>query len=912
MVGRQTELAVLREAFQAAVSGRQATLATVVGDAGAGKSRLLYEFENWLELLPRPVYYLAGRALSQRRGVPLALIRDVVAARFEIIDSDSSDVVFAKLVTAAAGVLEPLEVAVLGRWLGFDLGNAQTTDALSGEGLKLAGRAHLSTLLPTLAADAPVVLLLEDVHWADDDSVDVLGHLLTTLASTPMLVVATSRPDPSETPRRLEFLCPRATRVPLGALTNSETRALVVEILQQADEVPADLIDVIVQRAEGNPFYVEELVKMLIDDGIVSTDGPDGRWVIDDRHLDDSRVPATLTGVLQARLDALPDRARRSMQHASIIGRIFWDDAVSALGDGAAGLGPVATRELILPRHPSTFDACNEFIFKHALLHDVAYETVLLSDRPVLHGRAAAWLERTVGDRRDEFLIEIAEHRRRAGDLPGAAELLCVASEVALRSGSPQAARDLAERAVELSRAAEVASPRALTSLARTCRQLGQLTAAERAAREAIEAARDAAEDLLVDALYEGARLASALGEVVRAQELLEEALPIAERLGGAALCQVLVLMAWFANSTGDPAATLQIAERALRLATNTSNPELMTNAHMVHAAAVCELGDFDQAIAHGRAALEIVRSSGDIVGEAEQLLNVGVVWHLRGDADGAADHYRHAEAYYRMCLDLSGRLSLRERQSTALCNLAQVRIRLGDPDSAMALAREALSLAVEISALNDCLAAILFHADALIAIGDISTGLSHIGAVRRHPAVGYLSQEIDRILARLDTVGAEQLEEHLARGAHLTIDDIVMQIHSAHRPTNAASLTGPTDRRSASRLLNSTSGSTPHDRRSPASPCSRQPRPSVSVATSTREPGLQHAPHRLGVDLEPHRPGPTPRGTPTGPSGTRMPQRSRRVTCASSPEVSGGSLRSTQSSARVGQEHRAWARTVS
>ena len=103
-----------------------------------------------------------------------------------------------------------------------------------------------------------------------------------------------------------------------------------------------------------------------------------------------------------------------------------------------------------------------------------------------------------------------------------------------------------------------------------------------------------------------------------------------------------------------------------------------------------------------------------------------------------------------------------------------------------MALAREALSLAVEISALNDCLAAILFHADALIAIGDISTGLSHIGAVRRHPAIGYLSQEIDRILARLDTVGAEQLEEHLARGAHLTIDDIVMQIHSAHRPTNA------------------------------------------------------------------------------------------------------------------------------
>jgi class 3 adenylate cyclase/tetratricopeptide (TPR) repeat protein len=781
MVGREAELRMLGNAFEATVTSQQASLATVIGEAGAGKSRLLYEFENWLELHSQSVYYLKGRALPQRRGVALALIRDVVGSRFEIVDSDPSDVVFTKIVDSTSAVLQPLEAALFGRWLGFDLGvHGQQTEALPGERLAVAGRAHLSALLRALAAEAPVVILLEDVHWADDDSLDVVGHLLTSLRSVPVLVVAASRPELIEARPDWDDRFPRATRVDLGALSMRQAGALVEEILQQADGVPPEVLELIVERAEGNPFYVEELVKMLIDDGIVEIHGPDGQWVIHSGQLETGRVPPTLTGVLQARLDALPDRARAGVQHASIIGRIFWDNAVTAVGGRETELGPAAAREMILHRSPSTFGACDEFIFKHALLHDVAYETVLLSDRTVLHSRAATWLEAMVGDRRDEFLVEIADHRRRAGDLSGAAGLLLAASEVAMRSGSPQLAREHVEQAVELWRAAGVAPPPgAFTSLARASRHLGDLLGGERAAQEAVAVARAAGDDeLLVDALYEASRLAVSLGGEMVASELLDEALPIAEGLGGAALCRGLVRAAWATTESGDAAATVRIAQRALRIATSTADPELMMEARMVNAAAACALDDFDQARAHGQAAVEIARRSGDLVGEADFLLNLGVVWHLWGDSVGASGHYRQAEACYRSTLEVYRRLGLRGKQSNALANLAQVLVRLGDPRSALTLAREAVLLAVEMSALRDCLAGIVYHAEGLLALGDMASGLAHIGAVRHHPSLGALGHEIDGILARLDTSGTDaRLEEHLARGEKLTLDDVVTQI---------------------------------------------------------------------------------------------------------------------------------------
>ena len=140
---------------------------------------MLWEFDNWLDLQPQTVVYFKGRALPQRRDVPLALLRDVIASRFEIVDGDPAESVLGKFVAATADVLERPEAAALALWLGFDVaGLPGVPDGVAGERLAIAGRTYLTEFVRSAAAPAPVVLLLEDLHWADDDSLAFLDHAL--------------------------------------------------------------------------------------------------------------------------------------------------------------------------------------------------------------------------------------------------------------------------------------------------------------------------------------------------------------------------------------------------------------------------------------------------------------------------------------------------------------------------------------------------------------------------------------------------------------------------------------------------------------------------------------------------------------------------------------------------------------
>ena len=201
---------------------------------------------------------------------------------------------------------------------------------------------------------------------------------------------------------------------------------------RKRDSYPDDLTDLIVGRAEGNAFYVEELVKMLIEDEVIETGDPWDPWQIHLERLDAERVPATLTGVLQARLDSLAPPERDALQRSSVVGRVFWDGTVAALGqDGieatARSLELARQRELVFRRERSSFDDTVEYAFKHALLRDVTYETVLLRDRQRLHRLAADWISDHARERLTEYAGLIATHHRLAGDLTSAAELLHLA-----------------------------------------------------------------------------------------------------------------------------------------------------------------------------------------------------------------------------------------------------------------------------------------------------------------------------------------------------------------------------------------------------------------------------------------------------------------------------------------------------
>ena len=303
---------------------------TIVGEPGAGKSRLLDEFAAWVDLRPETVLYLKGRSVPDLEIVPRGLLRELFSYRFEILDDDSRGTVAAKLLDGLAP-LDVRDAHIVGRWLGFDIESDDEVGDLAGSGdYGVIAESLLVRFLRATLETEPAVLLLEDIHWADGDSLDTICHLVEHLDDLPLLTVAASRPTLDQ--RRPDWAAGPGTsrRIDLQPLTDADARGLVAEILRLVDDVPDALVDLVVSHSDGNPFYIEELVKTLLEEGVVQV-ASDGPWVVDLSRLRAVVVPPTLSGVLEARLDVLPADERVAVQYASVVGRTFWDDAVATL-----------------------------------------------------------------------------------------------------------------------------------------------------------------------------------------------------------------------------------------------------------------------------------------------------------------------------------------------------------------------------------------------------------------------------------------------------------------------------------------------------------------------------------------------------------------------------------------------------
>jgi ABC-type oligopeptide transport system substrate-binding subunit/class 3 adenylate cyclase len=479
MVGREAELKHLQEAFHAIIEDGELQVVTVSGDAGVGKSRLLYEFDLWAELVPQPFYYFKGRAGQEMLNQPYGLLRDLVSFRFQIPDSDPPAVVRDKLEEGVAEGLGPpsgwgagaaeesrRSAHLVGHLLGFALGDSPHLAGLVEDAQQLRDEAlaALAGYFRGLAGQAAVLVLLEDLHWADDSSLDALNHLALALASQPVLIVAAARPALFERRPHWGEGQPFHSRLALGPLSRWDSRRLVDEVLQKVDQVPAGLRELLVGGAEGNPFFLEELVRMLVEDGVVVTG--EEEWRLAPERLAEIRVPPTLTGVLQARLDRLPPEERAVLQQASVVGRLFWDRAVARLhappGEGdkaggedqAAGVGGHLTalrgREMIYQRETSAFAGAQEYIFQHTLLREITYEGVLKRLRRAYHGLVADWLLEEAGERAGEYVGLIAEHLALAGRSEEAVEYLLQAGDRARGLYAQQEAIRAYERALAL------------------------------------------------------------------------------------------------------------------------------------------------------------------------------------------------------------------------------------------------------------------------------------------------------------------------------------------------------------------------------------------------------------------------------------------------------------------------------
>ena len=477
MIGRQAELRSLQTAFESVLRERRCRVVTVLGEAGIGKSCLLREFQNWVELLPDEVRFFSGRATPEMLNLPFSLIRDVFFARFEIQESDPPAVAREKLERGLTALLQGnsskdqdfgtlAHAHYIGQLLGLDYSSSSSLRNILKDTDQIRyGAFHYFSQFFAAASASQVkaaLLVAEDIHWSDDGSLDLIEHLARACGNAPLLIICLARPNLRE--RRPDWCEEVSARdlVELRAFSPEESDILVRKILRKTSRIPEQLSRLIAGSAEGIPLFIEEIVKMLIDQRVIVPSS--GEWEIELDRLAAARMPSSLTGILQARLDGLLPMERAVLQRASVVGRVFWDAALLALGplrenadpdSGCFSEGQVKTalaglrqKELILRSQASAFSGAVEYSFKHELLRSVTYENLLRKARREYHAQVAGWLTNAGGGRIGEFAGLVAGHYELAGCHAEAAEWFGRAGQQARLSYAPAAAIDYYRKAL--------------------------------------------------------------------------------------------------------------------------------------------------------------------------------------------------------------------------------------------------------------------------------------------------------------------------------------------------------------------------------------------------------------------------------------------------------------------------------
>ncbi len=423
MVGRDRELELLQSLYRRVAEERRPQLVTVYGEAGVGKSRLTREFLASVEADDPVPLVLRGRCLPYGAGITYWPLAEILKGHAGIFDTDPPELAVEKLRKAGRDLLthevtpDPERAtAALAYTMGLEDPDVSFQDADPREvrdELNAAWRSFFSALAGTRA----VITLIEDIHWADPVLLDLLEELSERVEG-PVLFVCPSRPD--LTARRPDWGGGRrnASSLALDPLAPQDARRLVRALLS-VDDLPASVHARILERAEGNPFYLEEIIRRLIDDGSLVRSGD--RWRAK-AGATDVEIPDSVQAVLASRIDLLDPADKRALQAAAVVGRVFWPGPVAQLtgiapSDLAPALRRLEDREMVVSRTGSTLAGQAEYLFKHILTRDVAYESLPLRERAASHSAVATWLEHTAGDRAGEFAELLAYHLATAAGL---------------------------------------------------------------------------------------------------------------------------------------------------------------------------------------------------------------------------------------------------------------------------------------------------------------------------------------------------------------------------------------------------------------------------------------------------------------------------------------------------------------
>jgi class 3 adenylate cyclase/tetratricopeptide (TPR) repeat protein len=419
MVGRERELGTVIGLVDEAIETAEPRLVLVFGPAGIGKSRLVRETLVGADQRRANVRILRGRCLAAGHGITFWALGEILRAACDISLGDSAETSREKLREVLGKLLKPLAmsipdvdetIAALAATANISLPQSPIATLEPRELADVMARAWPS-FVTAIAHAAPAVLVIEDLHWADDQLLEMLEQI-STRATGGVLILATARPEFAE--QHPGFGAPAgATTLTLRPLTDAQSTALVDALLDIGD-LPEGLRGEILARAEGNPFFLEEILRRLIDEGAIVR--AEDRWVATSSaaHVE---LPDSIHTLLAARIDGLPPEEKRVLQDAAVVGRAFWEAALGGgrgTGDAGAPLRNLERRGLVVARPTSTLPGQVEYLFRHALIRDVAYAAVPKARRAIAHAEVGAWIERLAGERLDELGELVAYHYRSA------------------------------------------------------------------------------------------------------------------------------------------------------------------------------------------------------------------------------------------------------------------------------------------------------------------------------------------------------------------------------------------------------------------------------------------------------------------------------------------------------------------
>jgi class 3 adenylate cyclase/predicted ATPase len=732
-IGREVELARMKAAFEETAEQSRLHLINIVAEAGTGKSRLLYEFSKWISNHERPVQLFKGRAAQEISQIPYALIRDLLSSAFEIQDNDPASVARRKLergFLAFTGNEENarLYAHFIGHLIGLDFSTSPHLKGILGDARQIRNRAfhYAAQFFADVTSQRTGLVFLEDIHWADRGSLDLFDHIMSAQPDIPLLIIGLTRSTLFEQRPDWGNSTPHSLRLDLLPLSEENCRRLVAEILQKVPMVPQALTDLIVAKAEGSPFYVEELIKVLIENGIILR-GED-QWDVKADRLSDLKVPATLTGLLQARLDSLNPTVRETLQQASVVGRIFWTNVVEHMQNPEAQtagssipindrLGILRAKELVFRYDEAPSSEMPEFIFKNAILHDVTYESVLLKLRPMYHLQAAEGLIGIGGERISEYAGRVGEHYERAGEWLKASEWYARAGRQAQDTYEPDTAIGYYQKALDfLNRDKDTGQTlqklEIYPRLGEVLNWQARYTDAIDTYNSMLSIAIDADDSITQSRALQG--LATSLGYLGDHRAALDSATSAESLARSADASMELAKALWTQGSAryrlGEPQAALSLGEQALAISTELNNQNEMARSLNLMGAAHYVSGRYDQAENYWESALKIFQELGNRQQGMDLLSNLGVIADARGDYDTAFQRYNNA-------LEIAREIGYRDGEIVFLTNRGSEQVALKNYDAAEVDLRQAIRMAGTTG--SWCMPITFnYHAEALTGLG--------------------------------------------------------------------------------------------------------------------------------------------------------------------------------------------------